>query len=232
MTRARVHLEPGYVLNAKPYSDTSLLLEVFTREHGRVGLIARGARGAKSKTRALLQALQPLLLSWSESGELGTLTAVESQGMPLPLLGERVFYGWYVNELVLKLLERRDPHPQIYQAYADALPQLAGEKAEAVLRIFEKRLLAGTGYGLHLPDDLHPQQHYRMDAELGPLPAAAGPTTVAGDSLLALAQEHLETPQALADARKILHAALKRQLGGKELNTPRMLRELRARQEN
>lgn len=231
MLRARVQLEPGYVLNASPYSDSSLLLEIFTREHGRIGLIARGARGPKSKTRALLQVLQPLLLSWNDSGELGTLTAVESHGAVPLITGERVFYGWYVNELILKLLQRRDPHPQVFESYVFTLLQLSGAHAEAALRLFEKCLLAETGYGLHLTDELEAACHYRMDADLIPQLAAPSPSTFSGASLLALAHDTLDTPQALADARKILRAALKRQLNGKELNTPRLLRELRASKE-
>lgn len=226
-SRARVQLEPGFVLNARPYSDSSLLLEVFTREQGRSGLVARGARGAKSKTRALLQMLQPLLLSWTESGELGTLTAVEAAGPPLPLSGERVFYGWYLNELLLKLLQRRDPHPLLFDAYQAALRNLAGPGAEAALRIFEKNLLAEIGYGLHLDDALDADGHYRVDADGALQACGPSPASYSGASLSALAQERLDTPQALADARRILRAALRTQLGGRELETPKMLRELR-----
>lgn len=226
--RLRVQLEPGYVLNAKPYTESSLLLEVFTREHGRAGLVARGARGPKSKTRALLQPLQPLLLSWNEAGELGTLTAVEGNGAPPLFDGERVFYGWYLNELLLKLLQRRDPHPQLYEAYATALARLAGEGAEVALRLFEKALLAETGYGLHLPDDLDAGAYYWLDADLGTQLASPGHGSYPGASLLALAEERLETPQALADARRILRAALDRQLAGRELETPKLMRQMRS----
>jgi DNA repair protein RecO (recombination protein O) len=227
MSRARVQLEPGYVLNARPYSDSSLLVEAFTRGHGRIGLIARGARGPRSKTRALLQALQPLLLSWTQSGELGGLTGVEAAGPPLPLSGERVFFGWYVNELVLKLLQRQDPHPVLFETYALTLAQLAGAEAEPALRIFEKRLLDELGYGLQLPDDLLPDQHYRYDWAEGPLPVPPGPASFAGASLIALAGESLDTAQAQADARRLLKTALQHQLGGKTLETPAMLRQMR-----
>lgn len=226
--RARVQLEPGYVLNAKPYTESSLLLEVFTRDHGRAGLVARGARGPKSKTRALLQPLQPLLLSWTEAGEVGTLTAVEAAGAPPPLSGERVFYGWYLNELLLKLLQRRDPHPQLHAIYADALQCLGGEGAEIALRLFERALLAETGYGLHLPADLEPGRHYRYDGDTAPQPAPPGAGSVSGASLIALEQGRLDTPQVLADARRILRAALARQLGGRELETPRLMRQMRS----
>lgn len=229
MTRARVQLAAAYILNARPYTETSLLLEALTREHGRIGLVARGARSAKSKTRALLQPLQPLLLSWIESGDLGTLTAAESAGGPLDLRGERVFYGWYLNELLLKLLERHDPHARLFDAYQSALAQLAGDNAEAALRRFERDLLSELGYGLHLPASIDPAQHYRFDFEAEPQVAPPGAQTVSGVSLLALMQDQLDTPQALSDARKILRAALNRQLGGRELETPKLLRELRSK---
>lgn len=228
MSRARVQLEPGYILNARPYNDTSLLVEAFTRGHGRIGFIARGARGAKSKTRALLQVLQPLLLSWTQSGELGALTAVEAAGPSLPISGERVFYGWYVNELLLKLLQRQDPHPGLFETYALTLSQLAGDAAEHALRIFEKRLLDDLGYGLQLPDDLEPDLHYRYDWAEGPVPVPAGPGSIAGASLIALAEETLDSEQAQLDARRLLKLALQQQLGGKTLETPNMLRQLRS----
>ena len=226
--KQRVSLEPGYILNARPYTDSSLLIEALTRAHGRVGLVARGARSAKSKLRGVLQPLAPLLLSWAESGELGTLTGAESDGAPLPLAGDRVFYAWYVNELVLKLLERRDPHEQLYDAYAHALGQLAGAQAEVALRLFEKALLQETGYGLPLPDEPEAALHYRFDPQHGAVPAAPGGGTVAGASLIALRDEQFDTPQALADARKILRAAIAHQLNGRELETPKLLRELSA----
>ena len=228
MTPARVQLEPGYILNARPYNDTSLLVEAFTREHGRVGFVARGARGAKSKTRALLQPLQPLLLSWMQSGELGGLTGVEAAGPPLPISGERVFYGWYVNELILKLLQRQDPHPALFETYAVTLTQLADVEAERALRIFEKHLLDDLGYGLQLPDDIEPGQHYRYDWAEGPVPAPAGPSTFLGAHLIALAQETLDSAESQLQARRLLRAAIQNQLGSKTLETPAMLRELRS----
>lgn len=227
MSRARIQLEPGYLLSARSYRDTSLLIEVFTPAQGRVGLIARGARGPRSKTRALLQPLQPLLLSWVGSGDLGSLHAVESAGPALPLQGERIFYGWYVNELLLKLLQRHDPHPALYDVYAEALSRLAGQHAEAALRFFELHLLAELGYGIHFPDDLDPNRRYRYDSEQGIYPVDSG--GYAGASMIALAEEKLDSPVALTDARHLLRQAIKVQLAGKTLETPKLLRELRSR---
>ena len=227
MARARIQLEPGYVLNARAYGDTSLLLEIFTRAHGRVGLVAKGARGPKSRTRALLQPLQPLLLSWYESGELGTLTGAEAQAAPVTLVGERVFFAWYLNELLLHLLQRHDAHPSLFDCYATALSQLAGDEAEAALRVFEKHLLAETGYGLHLDTDLRADALYRYDDEVGAVPVNAGAEALLGASLMALRDETPFDARALGDTRKLLRPLLARQLGGKELETAKLLREMR-----
>jgi len=227
--RNRIEFEPAYLLAQRPYRETSQLLEVFTPNHGRVGLVARGARGPRSKLRGTLQLFSPLLLSWSESGELGTLRAAESDGAAVALAGERVFHGWYVNELLLKLTERHDPHPRLYRDYAMTLAQLPGDGNEAALRVFEKRLLAEMGYALPLSRELEPLRRYRFDPEQGAQPADPGDAdSFAGASLIALAEERLETRQALRDARKLLRAALRCQLAGRELETPRLLRAARA----
>jgi len=227
MQRRRIAFEPAYVLHARPYSDTSLLLDVFTVHHGRVGLIARGARAPKSRQRALLQVLQPLLLSWNESGELGTLTAVEAASSAIVLTGEPLFCAWYANELLMRLSQRGDPHPLLFAAYSDLLPKLACD-AEAALREFEQTLLAESGYGLLLPDELSPTSHYRYDWQSGPLPAAAGePGSLSGASLIALRDGVFNTPQARREARWLMRAALQRQLGGKPLQTAQLLQQLR-----
>ncbi|MDB5977714.1 MAG: repair protein RecO [Nevskia sp.] len=226
--RARIEFEPAYLLAQRPYRESSQLLEIFTRNHGRVGLVARGARGPRSKLRGVLQMFTPLLLSWTESGELGTLTAAESDGPTAELSGERVFHGWYVNELLLKLTGRHDPHPWLYRDYIVTLAELPGSGGEAALRIFEKHLLAEMGYALPLTADLEPLRRYHFDPERGARAAgAADADSYAGASLIALAEERLETREALRDARKLLRIALHHQLAGRELETPRLLRALR-----
>ncbi len=226
--RARIEFEPAYLLAQRPYRESSQLLEIFTRNHGRVGLVARGARGPRSKLRGVLQMFTPLLLSWSESGELGTLIAAEADGATAELSGERVFHGWYINELLLKLTGRHDPHPWLYRDYIMTLAELPGTGSEAALRIFEKHLLSEMGYALPLTTELEPQQRYHFDPEQGPRPVSgADVDSYAGASLIALAEERLETREALRDARKLLRAALQRQLAGRELETPRLLRALR-----
>lgn len=229
MSQNRVQLEPGYVLKAQPYRDTSLLIEVWTRFHGRAGLVARGARGPRSKTRALLQPLRPLLLSWVDRGELGTLSGVEEAGPASALTGEGVLCGWYLNELLLKLLTRRDPHPELFDVYVQALAELPFA-TEAALRRFEKRLLDELGYGLQLPTDIRANMRYRYDPEQGAVLALPGePDTVTGQTLLDLEAERFDDPQSRREARRLLRSALAKQLGGYELETARLLRELRQR---
>ncbi len=224
-----VELEPAYVLSQRPYRDTSLLIEVLTPTHGRVGLVARGVRSPKSKLRGLLQPFVPLLLSWQSSGELGALRGAEARGASVALTGERVFFGWYINELMLRLMHRDDPHPVVYAVYDTLLPQLAesATDAEIALRIFEKRLLADIGYALLLPASLDAQTRYRYDWDLGPVPASEG---YAGASLIGLREESLEPAEVRRDAKLLLREALRRQLGPRELQSSQLLRRLRAGQ--
>lgn len=227
---ARVQLEPGWLLSLRPYRETSALLEIFTARHGRVGLVARGARAPRSRLRGLLQPLQPLLLSWQQSGELGTLTGAEAAAAPPALGGERLFYGWYLNELLLRLLQRHDPHPEAYAAYERALAALAGADAEFALRCFERHLLADIGYGLDLDEELQPELRYDVDSE-GRLNASARGET-SGRALIALRDERLpaNVPDILPQLRRLLRQLIARQLGGRELETPKLLRQLRLQQ--
>ena len=229
MQRQRIEFEPAYVLHARPYSDTSLLLEVFTAQHGRIGLIARGARAPKSRKRVLLQVLQPLLLSWRESGDLGTLTAVEAAAAPVMLTGEPLFCAWYANELLLKLCSRHDTHPPLFAAYARLLLRL-GNDAEAALRAFEMVLLEELGYGLGLTGAIQPRARYHYPPAQGFRAATdhdAPSQCYDGASLIALRDDALHTDEEYQDSRRLLRAALGQLLNGRTLDSARLLRELR-----
>lgn len=229
MTRLRVQLEPAWVLRASAYGDTSQLVEALTQHHGRVGLVARGARAARSKLRGLLQPFHPLLLSWTESGDLGTLTGAEAAGAAVALPGETVFSGWYLNELLLRLLQRHDAHAEIFEAYGRALSKLVGA-TEAALRGFELRLLAELGFGLDLPEDLDAGLNYRYASGQGAVPVAADfAAAVPGSALIALRDEQLQRPEDLRVARRLLSGALAEHLGDRPLATATMLRDLRRR---
>lgn len=236
MSPVRPVLEPAFVLHARPYRETSLLLEVFSRGFGRTGLVARGARGRQSQRRALLQPFRPLLLSWRQRGDLGTLTSVEPAGAAGLPGGRVLFAAFYMNELLLRLLQRGEPHPELFDAYVEALSGLAGQaKVAPALRCFEKRVLEGLGYGLLLDQEAGSGRPvvadvtYRYHLEYGPErcgPDATGELVLRGTSLLALHREELDDAPALADARRLLRAALSLYLGRRGLRTREVLQDL------
>ena len=232
----RVQLAPGFVLHARPYRETSALVELFTFEHGRVAVVARGARGPKSRLRAELQPFRPLLLSWQSRSELGSLTGAESEHAA-PLIGGLALYAaFYLNELLLRLLVRHDPHPVLYRDYVDALQRLEeGAPVETVLRRFEHRLLEALGYALVLDRDvrtgeaLDPDSHYDYQLEQGPTRVAADTGmgfVFAGSSLLAISAGRFDDAQVLRDAKRLMRAALKLYLGDKPLKTRELLRQV------
>lgn len=232
--QTRVALEPAWVLHHYPYRDSSLLLEVFTREHGRIGLVARGARSARSRWHSQLQILRPLLLSWSMRGDLGTLTGADNRGMVNVLPGRQVLCGCYLNELLLRLLTRHDPHPDLFVAYEHAVLMLqTGE--EQALRLFEKRLLQELGYGLLLDHEadsgapLKPDAVYEYRLEKGPVrcrQAGDDGLFLRGSSLIALYNDDLAEPQACREVKRLMRAALALYLGSRPLRTREVLRQL------
>ena len=248
----RVSLEPAFLLHHYPWRDTSRILELLTREHGRVSVIARGSRQAAAVSGGVLQAFRGCLVSWSARGELGYLTGVErltapdsagegarSAGEGSGLRGQRLMSAFYANELLLKLLQRNDPHPALFDAYAALLARLHAppEDAGRALRIFEKRLLEELGWGLNLEREaasgasLEPGRSYRYDLEGGAEPidgVAEGTLIFCGASLLSLARDALDDPRSLTDSRRLLRAALDRLLDGRRLSTREVLLEMRA----
>lgn len=221
---ARVESENAFVLARRPYRETSHLLELFSQQYGRVGLVARGARSLASRRGATLQPFVLLSVSWRESGELATLGTAEMTGQPMTLEGERIFSGWYVNELLLRLLPRRDPQTQLFVDYAELVQALCHEQSpQGALRRFEKRLLAELGYGLDLPDGIDPSRCYHYDDDQGTLEVGG---EIPGTALIALREERFASPEDLRWARRLLQRALARQLGPGELRTPQLWRQL------
>lgn len=224
----RIDLVPAYVLHGRAYRETSMLLEVFSREHGRVGLVARGARSGRSRLRGVLRPFLPLLLSWSGRGELGTLTGAEPDG-PVRLAGGAMLAGgFYLNELLIRLLARNDPHPELYRVYDRTLFGLGTSAgAAAALRVFEKRLLAELGYALVLEREsdgtpVRPGRLYHYHLEEGPVAVSrihGDMLGIHGESLLGLARERLTDARALSEAKRLNRAALGRYLGGRPLRS-------------
>jgi len=229
----RVLLQPAFILHRRPYRDSSLLLEAFSREYGRLGLIARGAAASRSRLKGLLQPLTPLLLSWSGDGDLATLNGGEEAGRPFPLLQNRALAGLYVNELLVRLLPRRDAQPALFTVYQTLLAELTiAPDEEPPLRRFEKRLLEELGYGLSLDraaDSGQPivaEAHYRYVLDRGPLAAAASPigVPISGRGLLALRGGMLTDPAVLKEVKRLTRAALAEQLNGRALKTRELYR--------
>lgn len=229
----RTELQQAWILHGRAYRETSLLLECFTREHGRIGLVARGVRKERSRVqRALLQPLTPVSVGWSGNGELATLTAVEARADPVNLVGEGLLCGLYLNELVLRMTLRMDPQPELFDAYALTLDRLAGGESRAwTLRRFERDLLIHLGYGLTLATDAHsetpldPELEYAYRHEHGPVvwhKAADGPK-LKGSTLLALAADQKPPETDLPALRRWMRAAIAAHLDGGELRAWNLL---------
>jgi DNA repair protein RecO (recombination protein O) len=230
------HLAPGYILHHRPYRDTSRILEVLTRDHGRITLFARGVRGPKAKLASVLQPFQLLLLSWSGRGDAAQLTGAEGSHPGAPLSPERLMSAFYLNELLLKLTTRHDPLPGLFEDYHATLQRLKlAEPPELPLRIFEKRLLQVLGYGLDLSVEaqtgrpIEPNAYYHFRPAQGLFPTTADAVgAVAGRSLVCLAAEQLTDEAALADARRLLREALTECLEGRELRTRTVAKSIAA----
>jgi DNA repair protein RecO (recombination protein O) len=237
--KRRAELEAGYVLHAYPYKETSLIVEVFSRRFGRVGLLARGARRPRSTMRGVLLAFHPLRLTWSASAELGTLMSVEWSGGQKSLAGTSLMCGFYINELLLRLLPRDDPHEALFDAYAAALTRLSmsGSRAaahSAILRGFERRMLAELGYAPVLDRDaangaaIEPDKRYAYEAERGPVETRRqdGDSVISGRTLLDMAADDYDNARTRDEARRLMRALIADRLGGQALHTRAVLSEL------
>ncbi|MHA6203804.1 DNA repair protein RecO [Dyella soli] len=222
----RIEQQPAYVLHSRPYRETSMLLECLTRDHGRLGVVARGVRTERARLqRAQLEPFQPLLLDLLLRGELATLQGVECTATPARLAGDAGLAGLYLNELVVRLTGRQDPQRELFDAYARTLPRLtASEPLAWTLRRFERDLLEAIGYGLQLEfeaesgEPVEPGQHYRYAVELGPAPCRPGTAhALRGSDLLALAQDHMPDAAGLSALRAMMREVIRFHLGGGEL---------------
>ena len=233
--KKRAEHEAGYVLHTYPYKETSLIVELFARRFGRVALLARGARRPRSAMRGVLLSFQALRVSWSASAELGNLISAEWASALLPLAGQSLMCGFYLNELVLRLLPRDDAHEDLFDIYGEALKGLAQGIAQAtVLRSFEKRLLAELGYAPLLEREaasgapIDPSRRYVYEPDRGPMPSRSSSSelSVSGQTLLDLAADEYDRPETRDEARMLLRALIGMRLHGQVLHTRAVLREL------
>lgn len=231
----RVQQQPAYVLHHRPFRDTSQLLDVISREYGKVTLVARGSRSAKSKLRGILRPFQPLRLSWFLRSDLGTLTGAEIDSAPLSLSGDALLSAYYVNELVLHFLHRHDPQPEIFDAYAQTIAALGrSEELAANLRVFELELLRLLGYALNLdydanlhePIDEQGRYEYRVEQGAVSVTRSEGPMVFSGARLRGIAAARFEDPAVLRDAGRLLREVIRHHLDGRELKSRKVLLEL------
>lgn len=233
--KTRHEAQPAFVLHSYPYRETSLIVEVFSLHFGRLALVARGARRPRSAVRGLLLAFQPLSLSWFGKSELRTLHSAEWQGGQPQLKGMALICGFYLNELMLRLLPRDDPHERLFLYYRETLLGLSeGGDFAATLRRFEKRLLQELGYALTLDREagsgvaVEAGADYRYVLERGPVRASEGQNGVElrGKTLLDLAADDYGDPATLQQAKTLMRTLLNHYLGDQPLHTRQLLKDL------
>lgn len=230
----RVLQEPAFVLHNRPYSESSWIVELYSKHYGRLAVIAKGARRLKSKTRGLLLPFQPLLVSWSGKGEVPTLTNVEPDDGLFELASKSLVCGFYCNELIMRLLHRNDPHPKLFDVYAQVIEALNRNlNRQIALRIFEKSLLKEIGYGLNLQYEANSNKpiqeslYYIYQHEHGAIPQLIDnkvtkhkkSTVVSGKTLLAIANEDYSNPEALLQAKAFMRDVFNQLTGARKIHS-------------
>lgn len=230
----RVYKEPGFVIHTRPYSETSLFVELLSRQYGRLTLIAKGARRQKSKFRGALLPFRLLSTGWTGKGEIPVLTLAEPAERWSEMRGQGILCGFYVNELMIKLLHRYDAHPELFDYYADTMARLRrGDAHEGVLRLFEKRLLGEIGYAMNLDHEvgcqraIDPDRRYRYIPHLGAVledNERKGGVPVSGAALHALRNESLADDGALRECKRLMRAMIAHQLDNRPLHARKLFR--------
>lgn len=229
-------LEQVFVLHRRDYGETSLIVELFSRESGRVAVLSKGARGNKSKTSGILQPFMPLEASWRGKGELPYLRSAELAGEPFRFRSGVLVSALYLNELLMRVLQRHDPCEKIFDIYKQTLEQLnRSDVHQAALRIFEKYLLQELGYGLPLTHEANTHEpikseySYRFSPELGFIKVASSlgqGNVFSGTTLLALARDDYSNAMVLRDAKRLIRIALMPLLGNHTIKTRELLQSV------
>lgn len=221
-------LQRCFVLHRRPYSESSLIVDVFSEEYGRLSIMSKGARGKRSQLKGVLQTFTPLLMKWSGKGSMRTLRQAETISLGLPLTGINLYSGLYINELLVRVIEPETPYPALFLDYLTALTELAQvSNPEPVLRRFELALLASIGYGV---DFLHcagsgelvsPEMTYRYREQKGFIASIRHDpiTSFKGNELIAISERRFTTSEQLKAAKRFTRIALKPYLGGKPLKS-------------
>jgi DNA repair protein RecO (recombination protein O) len=229
-------LIPACILHRRDYRNSSLLLELFTAEQGRMPAIAKGAKSARASRAAMLQPFTPLLVSLRGRGEIRQLVSEEVNGRAFALTGERLYCGFYLNELLMRLLERGDPYPRLFVRYLDTLRGLAdGVAADQCLRFFELDLLEELGYGLLLErtadsgEPIQADRDYHYVVEQGPVSLTSGAQElrISGRTLCSLHNREMPDSQTANEAKRLLRRVLAFYLGDKPLKSRELFQGLR-----
>lgn len=230
----RISDEPAFLLHAVPYRETSLVVDLFSRHYGRVGAVAKGAKRPRSTLRTVLLQFQPLAVAWSGRNELRTLTGAEWRGALVSPTGQALLSAFYMNELLIRLLAREDPHPTLFDGYEAALVALAaGASIDETLRRFEWLLLREAGYAPDLAHDADgqpiaaeheyfwtPENGFRRTGD------ARSSAAVSGQTLIALDAGRFPDLDSRQQAKYLTRAVLASHLGGAPLNTRQILLDL------
>lgn len=226
--------DQAYVLHHRAYRNTSLISEVLTHQHGRLSLVVKGAKRGNAPLSATLQPYTPLIMEWGGQGELMTLYKAEPAYQAAhSLTGEALFHGFYINELLMRLLHRHDPHPELFEHYAQCLQDLMQRQYKDVgLRYFELQLLESLGYGMNLLQEItreetvSPDQDYHYLIEQGPQLTAGTDSDllrVSGATLIALAERSLAQDSHRNEAKRLLRSVLDHYLGERPLKTRELM---------
>lgn len=230
MTETAVYLQPAFILQHRKYRETSLIIDVLTRDFGRLSLVAKGVKKSKSKTAGVLQPFIPLLISYLGKAELKTLTDVEIAQPLMQLKGLAFYCGFYVNELISRFLHKYDPHPEVFADYHECLSRLSiGSDIEAALRIFELNLMDHIGYGLQLEYDVNgasitPLKHYAFNVRHGFVEAVDG--CFSGKALLAIKSRAFTDPLVLSEAKMLMRTVIDTHLQGKPLKSRTVINKI------
>jgi len=229
----RVESQDAFVLRAVPFTESSLIVDMFTRDYGRLNLLAKGARRAKSRQRSALQPFHLISIGWSGKGEVPIVISASVMPGARPLRGEAFYGANHLNELIIRFLHVHDAHPGLFDAYLIAMNEIADSSdLSSVLRIFEKRMLDELGIGLILDtesDRKTPIQHdcsYDYEFGIGPVAIeTADSESIRGATLLSLACETIESPQAKAESRKLLDRAFQWHCQNRNLRSREVYRQ-------
>ncbi|MBT7275075.1 MAG: DNA repair protein RecO [Woeseiaceae bacterium] len=238
MSKKRILSHPAWILHHRPFSNSSMIFDIITADFGRISLLAKGSRSAKSRFRGILRPFMPLSISWLSRSSLGTLIDAEMKDLPLSLSGDALISGYYINELLLKLLHKDDAQSEIFHLYSETIRGLINiQDLSITLRQFEIKLLELLGYALSLNEDsrtrlpIDPIKYYIYNPEMGPniVDKKKGPMIFQGSELIAINKQEFTCKNTLKCANRLLRNVISHQLGNKKLMTRKVIEELRRR---